>query len=76
MDKFEVLINGKLHSWDKETITAADVRELGGLPPDAPVVKVDLTTNEEQPFGEDEGHKLVPLDPGKPLVKKTAFRQG
>jgi hypothetical protein len=76
MGKFQVLIDETLHSWDKETITAAEVRELGGLPSDSPVLKVDLTTNDEQPFGEDEVHKLVPLDPGKPVVKKIGFKRG
>ena len=76
MGKFQVLVNERLYPWDKEAITAREVRELAGLPPDASVVKVDLTTNEEQPFGEDEVHKLVPLDPGKPVVKKVGFKQG
>jgi hypothetical protein len=76
MGNYEVLIDGTLHSWNKETISVPEIRELGGLPADCPVVKVDLTTNAEQTLGEGDVHELVPLDTGKPVVKRIGFKQG
>ncbi len=76
MSQFDVLIEGTLHSWDKDTITVPEIRELGGLPAGSPVVKIDLTTNAERAFEEGEVHELAPLDPGKPVVKRVGFQRG
>jgi hypothetical protein len=73
---YEVSIEGETHPWGAPTITPADIRDLGGLPPDAKVVAVDLLTGEETVLPEDAVHEIPPLDPGKPLVKRMNFKAG
>lgn len=72
--QYELWINNTIHSWDKDTITVAEMRELGGLPPDCPMVAVDLVAQQEVPLPEDAVHTVPPREPGRPLVKRTHFR--
>jgi hypothetical protein len=37
--KYEVWVNDTIHSWDKDTISVAELRELGGLPEDCPMTR-------------------------------------
>lgn len=71
--KFEANIEGTLYPWDKETITVPEIRELGKLPTDLPVIEVDLKDNTERTLAEDE---IVELKPGKGFGKKVGFKRG
>lgn len=71
--KYEVNIEGTTHPWGEETITPVQIRELGGLPADQPVIEVDLKTNEERTLVEDE---VVEVKPGKGFGKKVSFKRG
>ena len=73
--RYEVWVNDKIHSWDKDTISVAELRELAGLPDDCPMSAVDLVNQQEVPLPEDAVHSVPPRDVGKPLVKRTHFRQ-
>ena len=71
--KFEVNIEGVIHPWDKPTITVPELRALGGLPDDQPVLEVNLQTNTERTLAEDE---VVELKPGHGFAKKVRFKRG
>lgn len=72
---YEVTIEDRLYRWTKPTITAAEVRELGGIPVGTEVMKVDLITGTEEPLKDSDVHELPRLEPGKGIVKRTAFRR-
>lgn len=71
--KFQLNIEGTLHDWDESTITVAEIRDLGGLPDNLPVLEIDLKTNEERTLAEDE---TVTLRPGLGFSKKISFKRG
>lgn len=73
--RYEVIIESKVHPWSKGTISVAEIRQLGGFPPDAQVVGVDLSDNSEQTLPEDAVHEVVAREPGKPLVKRMCFKR-
>jgi hypothetical protein len=73
--RYEVNIEGHIHPWDKDTISVAEIRELGGIPSDSPVASVNLEDNSEETLAEDAVHNLVPLEEGKPLVKRKSFKR-
>ena len=70
--KFFVNIEGKEHEWDKDTITVPELRELGGLPANVPVVEIDVNNN-ERTLAEDE---IVKLKPGHRYGKQVKFKRG
>lgn len=72
---YEVWIQDKIHAWNKPTISLAEIRELGGIPADAPVSAIDLITQQDNPLPEDAVHEVPPRETGKPLVKRTHFKQ-
>lgn len=72
----EVMVEGKAHPWDKDTIAVADIRELGGLPADSPVIEEDLRDGTERTLAEDEVLQPGTLEPGKRPTKRVNFRQG
>jgi hypothetical protein len=74
--RYQVNIEGTIHAWNKGSISVAEIRELGGFPPNSPVVAVDLTDNSRTPLPEDATHDLVALESGKPLVKRMCFAKG
>ncbi len=74
--RYEVSIEGEIHPWDKDTISVAEIRELGGFPADSPVVAADLVEEKEWILPEDAVHDVPALEPGKPLVKRMDFRRG
>ena len=80
--KFSVMIEGKVHAWDKNTISVPEIRSLGGLPDDRPVLEMEMAGGEdygpitERALKEDEVHELVPLEPGKPHAKHVTFMGG
>ncbi|MFZ6003081.1 MAG: multiubiquitin domain-containing protein [Actinomycetota bacterium] len=71
--KYEVNIEGTAYAWDEETITVPELRELGHLPADTPVIEVDLKTNAERTLDEDE---VVQLRPGQGFGRKVSFKRG
>jgi hypothetical protein len=73
--RYELWIEDTIHPWHKDTISLAEIRELGGIPADAPVSAVDLVEQQEVPLSEDSVHEVPPRDPGRPLVKRTQFRR-
>jgi hypothetical protein len=74
--KYEVTIDGQIHPWGKDTISVAEIRELGGFPADSPVVAVDFAEGKEWILPEDAVHDVPPLQAGKPLVKRMGFKRG
>lgn len=73
---YEVLIEGKAHPWDKDTISVADIRQLGDLPQDAPVVEEDLRDGSGRTLSDDEILHPGKLEEGKRPTKRVNFRRG
>jgi hypothetical protein len=71
--KYEVNIEGVEYDWDKDTITAAEIRALAGFEPGQPIIEVDLVHNTEVTLGEGEP---VALKPGHGFAKKVEFKRG
>ncbi len=71
--RFEVNIEGTVHAWPVSTITVDQLRELGRLPEDQPVIEVDIDTNEERTLSE---HEVVKLKPGQGFGRKVQFKRG
>ncbi len=71
--KYEVDIEGKIYAWDRGTITPAEIRTLGDLPQDTPVLEIDLKDNTQRQLGEDE---VVEIKPGVGFSKKVRFQRG
>ena len=72
----EVVIEDKLYRWGKPTITGQEIKELAGIPQDAPVVKVDLVAGTQEPLKDSDVHELPRLEPSKGIVKRVVFRRG
>lgn len=73
--RHEISIEGVTHPWGRDTISVAEIRDLGGFPADCTVVAVDLADGTEHVLDEDAVHEIPPLDPGKPVVKRTNFKR-
>jgi hypothetical protein len=71
--KYEVNIEGAMYPWGEDTITVAQLRELGHLPADTPVIEVDLKTNVERTLDESE---TIELRPGQGFGRKISFKRG
>ena len=72
-EKYEVNIEGTDYPWSIDTITPEQIRELGHLPADQPVIQVDLKTNEEVTLVEGVP---VELKPGMGFAHKVGFKRG
>lgn len=72
---YEISIEGQTHPWGRDTISVAEIRELGDMPQDARVVAVDLVDGQERVLDEEAVHEIPPLEPGKPTVKRTNFKR-
>jgi Multiubiquitin len=73
MPKYEIDIEGTRYEWDRDTITVAELRELGGLPAGQEMIEIDLKDNSERVLTEGE---TIDLKPGKGFAKKVAFKRG
>jgi hypothetical protein len=73
--QYEVLIEGKAHSWGKDTISVADIREIGGLPANTAVVEENLRDGSERTLDEDETLHPGKLEEGKKPTKRVNFRR-
>lgn len=72
---YEVNVEGQIHPWSKGTISTAEIRELGGFPPDSQIAVVDLADNSGEIMPEDAVHDVAAREPGKPLVKRMSFKR-
>ena len=71
--KFQVNIEGVIYDWNRETIKVPEIRDLGHLPSNTPVIEVDLRDNTEITLAESA---VVELKPGKGFGKKVGFKRG
>ncbi|HEY3690161.1 MAG TPA: hypothetical protein VGL46_07645 [Pseudonocardiaceae bacterium] len=74
--RFEVMIEGEAHPWIGDTISVADIRVLGNLPGDAPVIEQDLRDGTERTLPEEELLRPGKLEGGHKLKKRVNFRRG
>jgi hypothetical protein len=71
--KYDVNIEGTIYPWAHHEITPAQIRELGHLPENEPVLEVHLETNEERTLPDD---RPVELRPGIGFAHKVEFKRG
>jgi hypothetical protein len=71
--KYLIDIEGTKYPWNRDTITVPEIRELGSLPADLPVIEVDLHKGTERTLAEDE---VVRIRPGQGFSKKVSYRRG
>lgn len=71
--KYVIDIEGNKYPWDEDTITVPQIRQLGGLPADQPVIEVDFQAGTERTLAETD---VVELRPGLGFSKKVAFKRG
>ena len=71
--KFHINIEGTVYEWGEDTITVPQIRSLGNLPTDVPVLMIDLQDNSQDELGEDE---IVELRPGLGFSKKVKYQRG
>lgn len=71
--KYIVNLEGTEHSWDRDTISVSEIRDLGGWDTSKPVVEVNLKDNTERTLAEDE---VVTLKPGHGFAKRVKFQRG
>ena len=70
---FKVDIEGTIYEWHSPTISVSQIRELGDLPADLPVLEINLKTNEQRQLAEDE---VIRLRPGMGYSKKVRWQRG
>lgn len=71
--EFCVNIEGVEHPWCHHTIMVPQLRDLGDLPTDQPVLEINLDDNTERTLGECE---VVKLKPDLAFCKKVKFKRG
>ena len=71
--KYLVNLEGIEKPWDEETITVAQIRDLGDWDDTQPVVEVDLKDNSERTLDDDD---VIELKPGHGFSKKVKFQRG
>lgn len=70
---YEINIEGRIYEWHEPTITPRQIRQLGGLPDDQPVIEINFEDNTERTLSEDE---VVELKPGHGFGRKVGFKRG
>ncbi|MEK6272842.1 MAG: hypothetical protein AABM42_09365 [Actinomycetota bacterium] len=71
--KYHIEIEGTIYDWNEETITVPQLRDLGDLPADVPVIEVDLKDQSERELAADE---VIQLKPGQGFSKKLGYKRG
>jgi hypothetical protein len=71
--EFCVNVEGVDHPWCHRTIMVPQIRDLGNLPPDQPVLEINLEDNTERTLGECE---VVHIKPGHAYCKKVKYKRG
>lgn len=70
--KYYVNIEGTEYPWDKDTITVAEIRTLGSLPSNLPLIE-ESPDGTERTLGENE---VVELKPGHRYGRAPKFKRG
>lgn len=70
--KYYLDIEGKEYPWNEDTIAVPQIRELGSLPTNLPVIEIDPDNN-ERTLTENE---VVTLKPGHRYGKKVRYKRG
>ena len=70
--KYYLDIEGKEYPWDEDTITVPQIRELGNLPANLPVIEIDPDNN-ERTLAENE---VITLKQGHRYGKKVKYKRG
>ena len=70
--KYYVNIEETEYPWNKETITTSEIRILGNLPTDLPVVE-EFPDGTEKTLAEDE---TIELKPGHRYGRAPKFKRG
>lgn len=70
--KFFVNIEGTEYPWDKETISVSEIRQLGNLPADQPVIEESPDGTERQLSDND----VVELKPGHRYGRAPKYKRG
>ncbi len=70
--KFFVNIEGTEYEWDKDTITVPEIRTLGSLPANTPVIEED-PDGAERTLAENE---VIDLKPGHRFGRAAKFKRG
>lgn len=68
-----VNLEGTEHPWDEETISVAEIRDLGGWDTSQPIVEVNMQDNTERTLDDND---VVRLKPGHGFAKKVRFQRG
>jgi hypothetical protein len=70
--KYFVTIEGTEYPWDRDTITVAEIRTLGNLPADQPIVEVSPEGTERTLRDTD----TLTLKPGHHYGRAPIYRRG
>lgn len=70
--KYFVEIDGVEYPWQQDTITVPQIRDLGNIPANVPVIEVDPDNNEITLTDT----AVVTLKPGHRYGKKVKFKRG
>jgi len=70
--KFFINIEGQEYLWNKPTITVQEIRQLGNLPTDMPVVCEDVE-GRERTLAKDE---IVTIKPGHRHGRAPKYKRG
>jgi hypothetical protein len=68
-----VNIEGVDYPWDRPTITVLEIRLIGRLPSDQPVIEINLENNTERTLDECA---VIHIKPGHAFAKKIRYRRG
>ncbi len=70
--KFYINIEGTEYPWDRETITVAEIRSLGGIPSNQAIVQ-ESPEGSERTLGENE---TIELKPGHRHGRAPRYKRG
>ena len=70
--KFYVNIENQEYPWDRDSITVSEIRSLGGIPSNQPIVQ-EAPDGTERTLAEDE---IVELKPGHRHGRAPRYKRG